>query len=169
MKQFEQETGHQIILKPILLGALFKKIGTPMVPLFAMSSDKQQAVFKDLGRWAEWWKIPFSFPSHFPLRSVLPLRAAIVEPSLTIPLYTAFWAKGQDISKESVILDICNQHDLDGQSVIEDAQSQTIKDLLRQNTQIALDSGVCGVPSWDVNGEIWWGQDRLLSLASRLA
>ena len=169
MKQFELETGHQIILKPILLGALFKKIGTPMVPLFAMSPDKQQAVFKDLGRWAEWWKIPFSFPSHFPLRSVLPLRAAIVEPKLTVPLYTAFWAKGQDISKKEVLFDICKQHGLDGQIVIEGAESQTIKDQLRQNTQHAIESGVCGVPSWDVDGEIWWGQDRLLSLASRLA
>ena len=97
------------------------------------------------------------------------MRAAIVEPKLTIPLYTAFWAQGLDISKEEVLFDICKQHGLDGQSVIEGAESQTIKDQLRQNTQDAIESGVCGVPSWDVDGEIWWGQDRLLSLASRLA
>ena len=139
-----------------------------MVPLFTMSQDKQQYVFKDLGRWASWWNVPFSFPSHFPLRSVLPLRVSIVAPELTHEMYSAFWVEGKDISKAEVIAEICESKERSASEMLEKANTQEIKDILRQNTQNAIDAGVCGVPSWNVNGEIWWGQDRLLSLAKYL-
>ena len=169
MAQFQRETGHRIELKPILLGALFKQIGTPMVPLFTMSQDKQQYVLKDLGRWAQWWNIPFSFPSHFPLRSVLPLRASIVAPQLTHDLYRAFWGEGKDISQAKTIAEICDLKGLPAAEILAAAESQPIKEKLRSNTQEAIEAGVCGVPSWTVKGEIWWGQDRLLSLAKYLS
>ena len=169
MKQFEAHTGHKITAKPILLGALFKEIGTPMVPLFTMSHDKQQSVYKDLERWAEWWNIPFSFPEIFPLRSILPLRATIVEPSLTDVLYSAYWAEGKDISDVDVFTQICDKNGLDGALIIAKTQHAEVKNKLRENTQEAIEAGVYGVPSWKVNDEIWWGQDRLLSLAKYLS
>jgi 2-hydroxychromene-2-carboxylate isomerase len=169
MAKFQSETGHRVTLKPILLGAVFKEIGTPMVPLFTMSPKKQKYVFKDLMLWAEWWKIPFVFPSNFPLRSVLPLRVALIEPSLTDMLYTAFWTRGEDISQPEVIADICKKSGRDADEILHKAQLQKNKDLLKQNTSDAIKAGVCGVPSWDLEGEVWWGQDRLLSLASRLS
>lgn len=169
MKQFQAETGHTVIFKPILLGALFKQIGTPMVPLFTMSREKQKYVMRDIKRWADWWSIPFQFPSVFPLRSVLPLRISLVEPKLTSKLYTAFWSNGLDISQPSVVAELCEEAGFDAQSIQEEAQSQPIKDLLKSNTQEAYEAGVCGVPSWNVNNEIWWGQDRLLSLANQLS
>ena len=43
---------------PILLGALFRDIGTPDVPMFAMNSTKQAWAVSDLRDWADWWGVP---------------------------------------------------------------------------------------------------------------
>ncbi|MEZ4463511.1 MAG: DsbA family protein [bacterium] len=57
---------------PILLGGLFRAIGTPDVPMLALSAARQAWVGRDLADWAAWWKVPFSFPNHFPLARSCP-------------------------------------------------------------------------------------------------
>ena len=47
---------------PILLGALFREIGTPDVPLFEMNEAKRRYMGKDLTDWSQRWRVPFSFP-----------------------------------------------------------------------------------------------------------
>ena len=74
---------------PILLGALFKSIGTPLVPMTAASPARRQWGARDLQAWARYWGVPFHFPSVFPLRTVAPLRATLVcpEPRLVHALF----------------------------------------------------------------------------------
>ena len=153
--------GFQVRKIPILLGALFRQIGTADVPLFTMPRQKQAYMSKDLGDWADWWGLPFTFPRHFPLRSVLPLRVSIAVPEATEALYTAYWSEGRDISKEEVVSEILLGIGEDPSKALSAAGSTEIKEQLFENTRLAVESGVFGVPTFRLGKQLWWGQDRL--------
>ncbi|HTM20120.1 MAG TPA: DsbA family protein, partial [Kofleriaceae bacterium] len=90
--------------RPMLLGALFKEVGAPNVPLLAMSESKRRYVGRENGYWASWWQVPFTFTSHFPLRTVLPLRLVLAAGEQPAPLihalYRAAWVDNVDIGAE---------------------------------------------------------------------
>lgn len=150
---------------PILLGALFRELGTPDVPLLEMSAAKQAYVRRDLHDWAAWWGVPFAFPRRFPLRSVLPLRVALVEPAATLPIYRAAWAEDRVVDTEEGLHAVLAAAGLPAAALLERAVSTPIKEQLRANTERARGLGVCGVPTACVErGErsvLVWGQDRL--------
>lgn len=150
---------------PILLGALFREIGTPDVPLLEMSAAKQAYVRRDLHDWAGWWGVPFAFPRRFPLRSVLPLRVALVEPAATLPIYRAAWAEDRVVDTEEGLRAVLEAAGLPAAALLERAGSPPIKEQLRVDTERARALGVCGVPTaWverDGRSALVWGQDRL--------
>jgi len=151
-----------------LLGALFKSIDTPNVPLFAMSQAKQAYMLRDLHDWAEWWGVDFSFPNTFPIRTVLALRVAIIEPKVTHHLYRAVWVDGQDIGDPDTLKTILNTAGFNGEDLIERTQETGIKTALREHTAQAENLGACGVPTAVVSNTLFWGQDRLHRMAEAL-
>ncbi len=147
---------------PILLGALFQEIGTPMIPLFEMSESRRNWMSRDLHRWASWWKVPFQFASVFPLRTVAPLRVSLLEPAAVDCMYRAAWQDDRDIGEPGVLVEVLNASGFDGQALMEGTQAPAIKARLRENTALAAGLGVCGVPTFQVDdGPLFWGQDRL--------
>lgn len=167
------ERGAQVKWRPILLGALFKSIGAPNVPLFTMTDAKRKYMLKDLHDWAAYWEAPFCFPKSFPLRTVTALRLAIIDPSLTPILYHAAWGKGDDIGDEQVLRELLTQSGLDPDLLLERAQSIEIKEQLRENTSAAETAGAFGAPSFvlhrpDQDPQLFWGQDRVELLCETL-
>jgi 2-hydroxychromene-2-carboxylate isomerase len=165
--------GATLECKPILLGALFREIGTPDVPLHTFNPARQAWVRRDAEHWAEAWGVPFRFPSQFPIRSVLPQRVALVEPGLTAHIYRAAWVDDRRIDDPSVVAEIVSAAGMDADAVLQAAASPEIKEALRANTALAVQSGVCGVPTFDVrrpghDGLLLWGQDRLVMLDAAL-
>lgn len=158
--------GARLQWRPILLGALFRQIGTADVPLFEMPAPKRRYVARDLADHAERRGLPFRFPSHFPLRTVLPLRAAIVEPALTLPIYRAAWADDRPIDDPATLAAIITQAGHDADAVLAAAATPAIKAALHANTEAAQVAGACGVPTFEVRTApdapplIFWGQDR---------
>ena len=147
---------------PILLGGLFRAIGTPDVPLFAMAAPRQAWFLQDLNRWAARWGVPFRFPSTFPVRSVLPLRVALCAPEVTPVLYRALWAEDRDIGHPDVLCGVLSAAGFDGPGLLAAAERPGVKAALRQNTEDAAALGACGVPSFLIDGDLLiWGQDRL--------
>ena len=147
---------------PILLGALFREIGTPDVPLFAMNPSKQAWMGQDMLAWAQWWGVPLQFPSHFPLRTVTALRLALLEPSITPAIYAAAWAEDRNIGEPQVLAEILQDEGLDAPALLEKTSDPATKARLRANTERAGQAGVCGVPTFLVNDSLlFWGQDRL--------
>lgn len=157
---------------PILLGALFRELGTPDVPLLEMNPTKQAYVRRDLHDWAEHWGVPFVFPQRFPLRSVLPLRVALCEPAATLPIYGAVWADDRVADTPEGLAPVLEAAGLPADELLARAGSTPIKDALRANTERARQLGVCGVPTMQVQREgrstLLWGQDRLDLLAAVL-
>jgi 2-hydroxychromene-2-carboxylate isomerase len=158
--------GATVRWRPILLGGLFRAIGTPDVPLATYSAPRRQWTLRDLDDWARERGVPFRFPRAFPLRTILPLRVALRDPRATHPLYRAAWADDRDIGDPLVVRAVLAEAGLDPGLV--DAAPQA-REALRANTEQAAAAGVIGVPTMQVGDQLVWGQDRFDHLARILA
>jgi len=160
----------ELVWRPMLLGALFRSIGTPMVPLQAMPQAKARYMLTDLHDWAMWWDVPFFFPSCFPVRTVTALRVALAEPRLTSAIYRALWVDGRDIGDEEVLRNVIRGAGFDDEPLLTATRDSAIKEALRANTEDAARLGACGAPTWRIIGPttsgetlpdlLVWGQDR---------
>lgn len=166
ISKIEERYNIKLQPKPILLGALFREIGTPNVPMLAMRPQKQRYILKDLHDWAKLWDVPFGFPTHFPVRSVLPLRISILDPGLIPVFYRALWAEGKNIENEVVVRELIKTEGKDPDTLF--ARIPEAKPVLFANTKEAAEKGVCGVPSFYYKGELWWGQDRIFDVVQFL-
>ncbi len=156
-----------LVPKPFLLGALFKDIGTPMIPMATFPPPKVRYLARDLKRWADWWGGPFEFTKTFPLRTVLPLRIALLEEAAIQPLYKAAWADNRDIGQAEVVHAVLSEANLDADALIAGTQDPGIKQQLKDNTAQAQALGVPGVPTFKLpTGALIWGQDRMDVVAS---
>ena len=170
IRRFEAETGAVVEPVPILLGALFRAIETPMIPLHAFSAARQRWAVRDMTLWADWWAVPFRFPETFPLRTVAALRVALVDPSTVEAMYQAAWANNQDIGDPEVLAQVLTTGGFDGPGLLQATQDPAIKERLKVNTEQAQARGVCGVPTFELpDGTLMWGQDRIDAVARALA
>lgn len=161
VQRLADEAGARLEWRPILLGGLFRTIGTPDVPLFAMSPARQRWFMADMHDWARWWGVPFAYPSVFPVRSVLPLRVSIAEPATIPVIYRAMWAEDTDIGHGPTLRHLLEQAGFDADGLLQAAESDEVKATLRRNTEDAAALGACGVPTFQVEDIVIWGQDRL--------
>lgn len=173
IERLAAEHGATLEWAPILLGGLFRAIGTPDVPLFAMNAAKRRHVARDLEDWAAHRGVPFRFPSHFPMRSILPLRAALVEPRLTGTLYRAAWGEDRRIDDPEHLAPLVAEAGFDAEAILAGTAERAIKGRLRANTEDAQRAGACGVPTFEVRrGDgppmLIWGQDRMPMLRRAL-
>ncbi|HIA01973.1 MAG TPA: 2-hydroxychromene-2-carboxylate isomerase [Myxococcales bacterium] len=142
---------------------MFKAVGTPMVPFFELSAQKRKYLSDDMARWAAHWEVPFTFPSNFPMMTIKPLRLAMTldNPSPFIhQVFSAYWAKDQDISKMEVLAQCCSEAGMDP-AILERTGDAAVKQQLIDATDEAVAKGVFGAPTCIVNGQVFWGQDRL--------
>jgi 2-hydroxychromene-2-carboxylate isomerase len=155
---------------PVLIGAIFKAVGTHNTPIVTFTNRKREWSSRDLMSWCEWWNEPLQWPSTFPLRSVLALRACIVEPRCRDVLFRAAWQHDVDIGKVSVLTNALNQAGFPAAQILSRANSDEVKAQLHLNTNLALEAGVFGLPAFQVElpsetsqttKHLWWGQDRL--------
>lgn len=156
---------------PIVVGGLFKMVGTPVVPMNAVSDSKRKYGAQDLQDYADYRGVAFQFTSHFPLHSLLSLRVLVANPDdrLRQVIYEASWKHDKDIGNPEVLSSILSDAGFDSKALIAAAQDQKVKDQLRKNTERAFAAGLCGVPSYQVNdGSVVWGQDRLNIVADLL-
>jgi 2-hydroxychromene-2-carboxylate isomerase len=167
-------TGATVVEKPILVGGLFKAIGTAPVPLATFSPEKQAHVAKDLDRWAAYWGVPFQFTSCFPVSSVLALRVWLALPAQARAAFRdrtfrAAWADDEDIADPAVLARCVGDASLAG-AALAAASTEAVKAELRRNTDEAAGRGIFGVPSFVVDGGApYFGQDRLAMVEDALS
>jgi 2-hydroxychromene-2-carboxylate isomerase len=172
--------GARVCYRPFLLGGLFRDIGTPNVPLFAVSESKRRHFLADMTRWADFYGVPIRFPSRFPMNTVKALRIVLClsdqaenqgeseRRRLVLPMFNAFWAEDRDISDDAVLRDVIDEAGLPGDELLRRSREEPIKAALREATSEARQIGVCGAPSFLVEDQLFWGQDRLLFVEKAL-
>ena len=170
--------GDRVRWRPMLLGALFKQLGGPTVPLKTFHAAKQRWVADDLRWQAREAEVPLHWPSGFPVRTVLALRVTLLalqeDPDagerLIHRLFRLVWVEDGDPEDPQRVARCCNEVGLDGASLVARAGEPAAKAALFASTTAALEAGVFGVPTFvvDPDGEdpaLYWGNDRLPLLA----
>lgn len=169
-----------LVYQPFLLGGLFKSIGTPDVPLFAMPLSKQRFMNEDMHRWAARRGVPLRFPSRFPMNTVKALRMTLQVPTearapLVAALMRAFWVDDRDLNEPAELVAIAREAGFDGEALVAGAAGAAAKDALYRATAEAEARGVCGAPCFLVEtaanpaGSLFWGQDRLVLVERALS
>jgi 2-hydroxychromene-2-carboxylate isomerase len=149
---------------PVLFAALLdhhSNMGPAEIPA------KRRYTIQDTQRWAVHLGLKFTSPPAHPFNPLKPLRvtSAIdnddLREVLAAGLLDAAWSEGRDITSDSVISQIADGIGFNGQELLAKARTNEIKERLRRQTERAIQVGVFGVPSFVVDGEIFWGNDRL--------
>ena len=112
-------------------------------------------------RWSHWWAhslgLPLRYPAAHPFNPLHHLRLAIACGSKAEAISAIFdevWTTGADASDAARFAALSRKL---GIAEI----SQEAKDLLRKNTDEAVQRGVFGVPTFEVDGELFWGADSI--------
>jgi len=154
--------------RPFLLGPIFQSQGWNDSP-FNLYPAKGRYMWRDLERICAEGEIPFARPSRFPRNGLLAARvacAAAGEPwcgEFTRAVYRANFAEDREISDPEVIASILDAVGQGSADVLARAQSAENKDRLRAQTEEAVRLGIFGAPSFVVEDELFWGNDRLES------
>lgn len=151
-------TNVQLVWKPMLLGGVFRAIGAPQT--LPLSPQKARYLVVDQRRWADLYGVPLHHPIEHPRRTVSALRATLarkVEPSVIHAFYRAYWVEGRAIEDESVVREIAGSVDLDAQ-----------REPLRLLTEEAVALGIFGAPAFVVDGQLYWGNDRMEQVEAAL-
>ncbi len=162
--------GREVVWKPFLLGTLFKMTGVGPLLEIPMKGDYAR---HDLARSARLYDIPFTLPDPFPFVSVAACRATywLAErdregaKALAEALFAAAFGEGESIVEPASVAAIAAELGLDQDEVLAAMQNPEIKDLLRREVDAAIGKGVFGSPYIIVDGEPFWGFDRLDDMA----
>jgi 2-hydroxychromene-2-carboxylate isomerase len=152
--------------RPILLGLAFKVSGAQALPLMPLKGDYAR---NDMERAARLWKIPFKVPSKLPISSQAPVRISYWldshHPDKKVPailaLYHAFFVEDRDISDPETAAEVASSVGIDREALLAATQAPEMKERARTETEAAIKRGVFGSPFIIVDGEPFWGSDRL--------
>lgn len=155
-----------IVWQPFALGVIFQQQGLKDTP-FNTFPVKGQYMWRDMTRICQQANIPLNKPSAFPRNGMLPARVVANfadQPWITAfieAVYQANFVHDQEISQPQVIAAILTQLGQDAAVILEQATSEQGKLKLKQQTEQAVEQGVFGAPFFMVDGEPFWGNDRL--------
>ncbi len=155
--------------KPTLLGFVFKSTGNT-APMMNPAKGKYSA--KDFARTARFHGLKINWPKKFPINATTASRAILqvlnTQPEkageLTRALYKAYFVDGLDITEDDAVAQVASSIGLDGSALIADAQTDAVKEQMKAAVQESIDAGMFGAPYFVVDGEAFWGQDRMEQL-----
>lgn len=167
-----EETGAEVIYRPMFLPGIFEKAGsnTPItVPA------KAKWIFEDFKRFAKRYEVPFVMNDKFPLSSVYAMRGLNNfrdHPSfrkLGDEFYKAMWVQNEDINDPDIIIRILSDVGIDPNEYHAEMNNPENKKALMDVTEEAVSRGVFGAPTFFVDSEMHFGQDRLDFVAEALS
>jgi 2-hydroxychromene-2-carboxylate isomerase len=155
--------------RPVLVGGIFNTVNQRM---YASREDSQSPrnryVLKDLQDCARKTGIKIVFPPKvFPVNSVKAMRGCIwLQPQgLLVPIaeaaFEAYWSHDQDISQDAVLAALCETLGIDVKAFFAGIAEQGVKDTLRANTESLIARGGFGSPTIFVDGDMYFGNDRM--------
>lgn len=128
---------------------------------------KRVYVFKDTLRRAALLGVPLRPPPTHPFSPLLALRAVLAAPeeqrrALIDALFAATWGEAEErgVDRPEAVRAAARAAGIE-EDLVERAGAQPVKDALRAGTEEAIRAGVFGVPTMQVDGELFWGLDSL--------
>jgi 2-hydroxychromene-2-carboxylate isomerase len=159
--------GAELRWRPLLLGAVFKASGG--MPLTETYAAKARYSLRDFARSAAFVGVPYRQPSVFPIGAVAATRAVLwlqrERPDQAAPfihaVYRAYFVADRHVGEPAVVMDIARALGIDTEQLAAGVQDEAIKTALRAQVDEAIARGVFGAPTLFVDGEMFWGNDRL--------
>lgn len=160
------QTGSQLIYQPMLLGGVFKVTGNAS-PISIPA--KGRYMLQDLARYAKRYEVPLAFNPHFPINTLLLMRAVtgmqLRHPQRFIAfidcLFRALWVEKRNLNDPATVAAVLSEGGFDPQEVLALTNDEEVKNALKDKTEQALQRGVFGAPSMFVDNQLFFGQDRL--------
>lgn len=175
LNELLQRTDTEVRVRPVDFGHIFSVSGG--LPLPQRAPQRQAYRLVELRRFSEALGLPLNpQPRHFPLPgdpSALLITAVATHDGagaamrLTGAIGQAIWAQERNMADAAELAAVLAECGLDAQRLAQ-AQDADNQALYAQHTREAVDAGVFGAPSYVVDGEIFWGQDRLDFVERRL-
>lgn len=158
--------GRQVRWHPILLGAVFKVSGG--APLTTIPLKGEYALH-DMARSARLFDVPFRLPRRFPIPTQHAARLTLwvqqadeaAAKRVAAALYRAYFADDRDISNPDVCADVAAQIGLERATAEAGMNGTAAKEALKTEVDQAIARKVFGSPFVIVDGEPFWGADRL--------
>ena len=140
------------------------------LPLGQRAPQRQAYRLVELQRHSDYLHAPINLkPKFFPVAGDDASRLIIAvglhdgsEAALKIggAIFSAVWVRERDIADQAVLAELLAECDLKPERLAQSGSAQ-VQARYESNTQQAIDAGVFGAPSYVVDGELFWGQDRL--------
>jgi 2-hydroxychromene-2-carboxylate isomerase len=167
--------GATINYRPMPIGTVFEATGS--LPLAKRPPARQRYRWMELQRWRDKRGIPLTLkPAHFPMDATRANKAVIAvleaggNPAQLIgAMLKGVWADEFNVADEAVIARLLADAGFDSASILSAADSDAVTAIYDQNGQDAIAVDVFGAPGYVLDGEVFWGQDRLELLDDALA
>jgi 2-hydroxychromene-2-carboxylate isomerase len=169
--------GASVRVCPVDFGPIFAR--TDGLPLHERPKARQDYRMLELRRWSAQLNIPITLtPRYFPANGELACRLILAAQQaggqeaalrLTGAVGQAVWQQERDIADPATLAVVAGECGLDAAALLARARDPALAALRGRMGEEALAAGVFGAPSYVVEGEIFWGQDRLDFLDRTLA
>jgi len=158
--------GREVRWRPTLLGVIFKLTGGQPLTEIPMKSDYAR---RDFARTLRLMGLPFTMPARFPFAAIAPSRAFYwIEDQdrgkakmFAKAVYNATFGAGQDTSSPEAAAQLAAPLGFAPADVQAALQDAAVKDRLKAEVDASIAAGVFGSPFVIVDGEPFWGADRL--------
>lgn len=164
----------KVSYRPVLLTDVFSETGG--LPLAKRHPARQRYRMMELQRWREKRGLAFNLkPAFFPgdprLADGVAVAAVVAglnpEPFMR-RAFAGLWEQQLDLADPTTVARLAGEAGLPGAKLVAQAGSSEIAAAYEQNRQDAIAAGVFGSPCWVLDGEVFWGQDRIELLADAL-
>lgn len=167
--------GATLNIKPSNLMAIWEVSGA--VPPGKRPLVRQKYRLLEIERCAEVRGLPVNkTPKHFPVdasladHSIIALIEMGQDPLAYMgDVFAAVWVNEKDIADEAVIAELLTKNGFDANAVLAKAKSDEVAAIRAKNAQDAVDANAVGVPAYVIDGEVFWGQDRVEHVDHMLA
>ena len=165
----------EIRVMPVDLGQVFPLSGG--LPLGKRAPQRQAYRLVEMARFSKHLNMPMHLkPKFFPVAGDDAARVIIAVDlhhgtqaamAITGAILKAVWAQERDIADTQVLGELLAEQNLDA-ACLAQATQVDVQDRYTQYTQRAIDVGVFGAPTYVIEDEMYWGQDRLDFVARHL-
>jgi 2-hydroxychromene-2-carboxylate isomerase len=162
-----EAAGLEVGVVPVLFAGLLKahgNLGPAEIPA------KRTYLFRDVMREAARRGLPFAGPPGHPFNPLAALRMCTAldddeqRRRLALALLAACWERGEDVSDAAALRRLADAEGFDGAALLAQAAMPEVKQALVAATDAAIADGIFGVPTYRLDGELFWGGDRIETL-----
>ena len=158
--------GAAIDYQPMLLGGVFQATGNQSPMTVPAKGSYMQ---RDLALHAQRYGVPFEHNPHFPINTLTLMRGVTAvqtqQPErfadYVDAVFRAIWVDRKNMNDPQVVASVLAAAGFDPAALQAQAADPQVKERLKQVTQDAVARGVFGAPTFFVDGQMFWGQDRL--------